>query len=509
MLQCTTMMLFILPFLFIGTSSALPASVVEVEVDAASVVYTMRGGIGASWHAIEKPIPGAHGGSAWGGNPPAEDEAAWQQVYRHADWLGLDWCRVELEQRMYEPQRRQFDWDNPEMGILYRILDFCQRRKVDVFLQQMWGNVAWNTFPQWRDDPVRRVHSGPVSMADYANGLATLVEHLVKRKGYSCIRWLSIVNEPGPSWAWWQKPPNESLPLPPGLAAVRKALDDRGIALPLSGPDWSNHPALVPEKIDFDQFIGAYDIHSYFANFDGREGGFSLSVAEQRLADWANWAHARGKPFFLSEVGTMVFGWQGSSPGPGTYQAALKDVELVIRGLAVGVDAFNRWSFVNRGDLDGQWQLIDTWDTHRKELLNVFTPHPNSYYLFGLVPRFTAKHSAVLKCKVAGGTAGELRHVFAAALRSPQGNLTLLIVNDAQSAWDLAIDLHGLSRETRLYRYRITPAQRDRADLKIQPGKEFVLGTEAARLLDRIPASSLSVYTTYKRGHDESGIIAE
>ena len=33
------------------------------------------------------------------------------------------------------------------MRILYRILDWCQRNKADVFLQQMWGNVRWNAFP--------------------------------------------------------------------------------------------------------------------------------------------------------------------------------------------------------------------------------------------------------------------------------------------------------------------------------------------------------------------------
>jgi hypothetical protein len=141
---------------------------INIRIDEASVVYTMRGGWGASWHAIEEPIPYGegytHGGSAWGGNPPSEDDDAWHQVTRYADWLGMDWCRVEVEQRMYEPRRGEFDWDNAEMRILYRILDWCEKRHADVFLQQMWGNVEWNTFPEWQGDPVRRVHSGPASM---------------------------------------------------------------------------------------------------------------------------------------------------------------------------------------------------------------------------------------------------------------------------------------------------------------------------------------------------------
>ena len=100
----------------------------------------MAGGIGASWHAIETAIPvvgdRSHGGSGWGGYPGADDASAWSQIYHHAQWLGLDFCRVELEQRIYEPEREKFTWESEEMRILYRILDFCEKRKADVFLQQ-------------------------------------------------------------------------------------------------------------------------------------------------------------------------------------------------------------------------------------------------------------------------------------------------------------------------------------------------------------------------------------
>jgi len=34
-----------------------------------------------------------------------------------------------------------------------------------------------------------------------------------------------------------------------------------------------------------------------------------------------------------------------------------------VRGINAGVDGFNRWSFINRGDLDGQWQLLRTWQS--------------------------------------------------------------------------------------------------------------------------------------------------
>ena len=156
--------LLVMTSIFAAPVCSAKAAEVQVVIDTTSVLNTMRGGIGASWHAIEKPIaPTKYGGSGWGGNPPAEDSAAWQQLYRHASWLGMDFVRVELSQRMYEPDRKKFEWDNPEMRILYRILDWCQRHQVDVFLQQMWSDVAWNAFPELRGTSDGIVGSGPLS----------------------------------------------------------------------------------------------------------------------------------------------------------------------------------------------------------------------------------------------------------------------------------------------------------------------------------------------------------
>ncbi len=216
-----------------------------ISVDLSATIHRMASGVGASWHAMEDSLPFdgriTHGGSAWGANPDPDDEEGWQQVYRHAGWLGLDFCRVELERRIFEPERRQFTWDSREMRILYRILDWCQQRGADVFLQQMWCNVDWLAYPEFRGDPVKRVHSAPADLDDFAYGLGALAEHLVRDKGYTCIKWLCLSNEPGWDWSWWQMPPNNPAPFAPALQKVRAELDRRGLReLPLSGPDWTD-----------------------------------------------------------------------------------------------------------------------------------------------------------------------------------------------------------------------------------------------------------------------------
>jgi len=495
----------------VGTAIAQPE--LTARVDFTQTVHVLRGGIGASWHAMETPIPvvgdRSHGGSGWGGYPPAGDAAAWGQIYRHADWLGLDFCRVEIEQRSYEPERNRFTWDSSEMRILYRVLDWCERRHADVFLQQMWGNVDWNAFPDFRGDPVKRVHSGPYSMNDFADGLAALVKHLVKDKHYTCIKWICINNEPRYDWSWWQRPPNEPMSLRDGLAAVRQALDRKGLAIPLSGPDWTDLPELKPPEIDFDPFIGAYDLHSYVARFDWSPGpGYPLTQAEQRLRAWKSWAGERGKPLFLSELGSMAFGWGGRHPGPSTFDAAIKDAELVVRGLNAGVDGFNRWSFINRGDLDGQWQMIDTWDPASKTLLNSFPPKPNAYFVYGLISRLTAKHSALVRTEVEGGRIDGMSRVFAAALRSPRGGATWIIVNDAPRAWTTRLRVSG-GGSSRFYQYQVTLRQKDRPSLKLAPTREVLLNTADATFDDTLPAMSLTILSSYNLGPADQGIIAE
>ncbi len=500
--------------LCLATWTSLAASAeVSIRVDGAHVIHQMAGGIGASWHAIEAPIPviegRSHGGSGWGGYPGADDASAWRQIYHQAQWLGLDFCRVELEQRIYEPERGKFTWESEEMRILYRILDFCERRKVDVFLQQMWGNVDWNAFPEFQGDPVKRVHSGPRSMDDFATGLAALVEHLVKAKGYHCIKWICINNEPVGDWSWWQRPPNELMSLRDGLAAVRRALDLKGISIPLSGPDWTDLPDLEPGKIDFDEFIGAYDLHSYYARFDWMAGpGYPLKDAEERLRHWRQWTAALGKPLFLSEVGSMVFGWGNTNPGPRSFQAAIKDAELVVRALNLGVDGFNRWSFINRGDLDGQWQLIETWDPAARHLRQEIIPAPNGYFVYGLLSRLTAKHSQVLRSEVTGGDIAGHPRVFAAALRSLRGHLTLAIINDAPQPWPVSLDAAGI-KPSRLFKYQVSEKDRDQPGLRLRPLSSVRANHGVVVYSDTLPPMSLTVFSSYNLHADTRGIIAE
>ena len=299
------------------------------------------------------------------------------------------------------------------------------------------------------------------------------------------------------------------MPLKPGLAAVREALDAKGVRIPLAGPDFAGGiPPLEPQRFDFIELLGAYDFHTGRENFDWLSKGL-MAHGDKNAADWAAWAHQQGKAFFMPEFGTMANGWGADNPAPGRYESALADAELVVRRLNAGVDGFNRWSFLNRGDLDGQWQFIETWDRKAGKLLQKYTPHPNTYFVTGLLSRFTAKHSDVLRCRVEGGRSGDWQRVFAVALRSPKGNLTLAVVNDAKAEYEVSLELRSLAKARTLYRYSVDETQRDRADLRIDPQGRYRFTDTAQAIKDRLAPMSLTIYSTYKLAHADDGVIAE
>lgn len=470
-----------------------------LEVNSKFIVHRMAGGIGASWHALVKDIPLENEkydypvrminprGSAFAGNPPVSDTAAWNQLYRHANWLGLNFIRVELSQHMYQPEKNTYDWDNEEMQVLYKILDWCEANGAIVFLQQMWGHVAWNAFPG-----VHPLLSAPKSLDDYANGIATLLEYLTNTKKYTCIWYFCITNEPpGGPWGYWWSYGSGSGSVTPAWKKVRETLDQRGIKIPLSGPDWVSLPELDTKKIDFAGYLGAFDIHSYFGV--GDEG-------EMILSDWAKWAHSQNKPFFVTELGNMNLGWGKDHPGPKTFKAALSNASDIIHGLNAEVDGFNRWSFTNRGDMDGQWQLVRTYDIENKVYLKTIVPENSAYYGYGIITRFLKKHAATVQWF----TKYCIKGVKPAAFLNTDGNLVILLVNTELSPVRLNLTVAGDQAKKTFQVYQVTEELVSAAGYRMDPVKS-IKGLDKQKVIDLLPGS-ITVITTYNLRHEDMAI---
>jgi hypothetical protein len=114
--------------------------------------------------------------------------------------------------------------------------------------------------------------------------------------------------------------------------------------------------------------------------------------------------------------------------------------------------------------------------------------------------------SAVVQCGTEGGMVGNLQRVFAATLQSGGGETTMIVLNDAPSEWQAAFALKGIQKDIPLYKYQIPTGQRDRADLKIDPVRELSLSSGAGTFRDILPASSVTIFTSYRLTHSDPGV---
>ena len=480
---------------------------VLVTVDFGKSIHTMRGGIGASWHAIGPTVfqyPELIGrdnrscrGSGFGGNPPLRPgyEPAWSDLLHHARWLGLDFIRVEIDMRMYHPRRDEFTWDTEEMQTLNRILQHCQSNHVDVYFTMMWQDVDWNAHPG-----VCRLQSSPQSVADFAGSYATLLARLVKTNGYSCIRWVTVNNEPGMSAGWWQGADKKADSIMPAVRALRTALDQCGLKdVAVCGSDGHS-----PQSGQFelqDPAVGALAMHYYGGTVPA---GMYLAIVKV--------ARERGIPFFVAEFGHFFMGtFEGEkmamagprSEAPKSYAAQLLNAEKVLVGLNRGVDGFNRWSFVNRGDLDGQWQLVRTWNPNLWDYYKKVTPEPVPYYCYGMLTRFTAKHSTVL------GTSSDDPEVIVAALRSPRGQTTLYLLNKSAQQREVALKLAGVTEALTCRQYQVTEADVTQPSFALTSLATVNVGPAGNHLTVVLPGKSLTAYTTFQLAAAADGITQE
>jgi len=482
-------------------STAQTTNFINIKIDAHSVIHQMKGGIGASWHSMVNEIPLENEkyafpvraenprGSGYAGNPPLSDTAAWRQLTNHAKWLGLDFIRVELSQLMYEPERKVFDWDNEEMQNLYRILDWCEANHADVFLQQMWGHVAWNAHTG-----VHPLLSSPKSLDDFADGIATLLQYLALNRHYTCIKFFCMTNEPpGGPWGYWWSSGNESGPsITDAWKKLNEIFSERGIKIPISGPDWTSLPPFEEKKIDFDQYLGAYDIHSYNGIYN---------KGEKIISDWVHWAGSKNKPLFLSEFGNMDLGWGTDNPGPKSFKAALSNASDVVVCMNLGVDGFNRWSFTNRGDMDGQWQLVKTYDSHAKSYTKNVTPENEAYFGFAMLSRFLGKYASVLSVKTDLKPEG----VLLTAYKNQDGNMSLLFVNNRKEPVSVNVTIDNPDKNVSLYFYQVTESLIKDPAFELNPQRPLKESAEVTTV--EILPESISILSTLNLKHSDFGVI--
>lgn len=506
---------------------------ITITIQADSVVNQMQAGIGANFTSMVDSLPvvqlehqyRSYGGSCWGANPILTDTASWNKIWNYADWMGMDFCRLLTTRKAFEPEKGKFTFESAEMKMLYNYLDYCQSRGVDVFLQNFANNVKWLSVPTAGNDPIKILRSAPNDEEAYTDGLLKLVEHLVKVKKYTCVKYLCITNEPFENWSWYiaRFDPDSFASPAPAYKLMQQKLAASNLGVKLSGPDVSVYLStkVHPERFDYFNSFDAYDVHSYVTREDwckdstmtfedGGKGEINkIKDTEVQYASWKKHAKANNnKPLFISEMGSFMYGFGQDTIGMSTYDAMMKDVQSVVRYSNVGLDGFMRWSFLNRGNLDGQWQFVHTWDMKKGSLLpaNEIKPHSIPFYTWGLLTRFTPKNAKIIFTEVKGGAVEQEQRVFAATYQSPTSDdFTICIINDSEKAMPSSIILDKKSNKP-LQMYQV-----DENKLKGNFNSEVSIEPTTIDLKNalQLPAKSITIITSYQLKNSDKGIITQ
>lgn len=190
------------------------------------------------------------------------------------------------------------DFENPEVKMVCKLLDYCQKNSITVLFGDYGVPGYWN-------------YPGKINRVDdprFTDMTVKYLSYLVKDKGYSCIKYYIITNEPNGYWActdgdWdqWKK----------GINMMVEGFKKADLNIQISAPDVTetyNNPKSkhtgyqwVEQSVtQLNPLIGCYDIHCYEDAYSVRNGNFYKQYKEA-----IDIVKPTGKPFILGELGII------------------------------------------------------------------------------------------------------------------------------------------------------------------------------------------------------------
>jgi len=309
--------------------------------------------------AVVKSYTGA--GVQWDPSDYTYTDAQWERIYKRVDALGPQFIRCCLTSDFYcsgfgAQGSPVYTWNTARMGRLYKILDYCQAHRVEVLLGE-WGP----SFGMAGDDP------------RWSRLIGDCLEHLVKAKGYTCIRYYNKQNEPrGDQTVFdrWQAS-QESL-----TAEVKR--HGLGNQVALVGPDTSGTDLLWwadSASVLLPQTLGSYEVHWYAQDDEITGGAVEKTLRRHRDFAAAHDPAGQAKPFLVGEAGT------NDSLAALTGKWDSGDSNVKIRDFGYGVFMADYLVQSMRAGVGGvsAWDLDDSM--HSQAKIAPTAANPNAYSL--------------------------------------------------------------------------------------------------------------------------------
>jgi len=288
----------------------------EIIIQTGNKINTPFIGHGVQWAAYH------HGDcetAEWG---HLMTDEKWQMVFDRLDFMQprivrvLDQANWRYLKGFTQDGEPIVDFESPEMKALYKLLDYCESRNVIVLLGE-WG-APYKVHDLWRVPEYMSITGA--NDPTWINMIVQHLDYLINTKGYTCIKYYNLVNEPNGSWAgtdgnWdvWNE----------GVRLLHQEIQDAGLAdkISIAGPDavpgkynseFRGAEWLTKSVDELDNILGCYDVHAYPPKdyiFSGEFSKYYAPLVEK--------VKPTGKP--------IIFGELGSNRGNKENQDRIKD----------------------------------------------------------------------------------------------------------------------------------------------------------------------------------------
>ena len=217
-------------------------------------------------------------------------DAQWKRIFRRVDILKPSFIRCCLVPDFYckgfdaqgEPL---YQWDSETMARLYKILDYCQARHIEVILGE-WGP----SFGLKIDDP------------RWSRLIGDCVEHLIRGKSYTCIGYYNKQNEPQGGHDYFELWKSSQVNLASELKKRGLSRQVKQVGPDVSGPNlfgWVDSAVA-----ELPQTLSVYEVHWYASDDEIRDGKIEATLRKKRRFITAHDPLGRIKPFLITEAGT-------------------------------------------------------------------------------------------------------------------------------------------------------------------------------------------------------------
>ncbi len=344
--------------------------------------------------------------------PFTEDE--WAMLMQRVSFMRPGLVRTMLSVVRFCPGAvvGEYAFDSPGMQTLYRILEHCQQNRITV-MAGTWGAGELRS-----------------NLPAYAQVGTDLIQHLVKERGFDCVRYAIHPNEPD----YGDYTPESWMAL---ARMVRARMNEAGLEeVGLLGPDTSTtHDDWLLRAVDEAQeVLAGYEIHRYpnapangLRIDDGsQEESFAQLVKYVREHD----ADGADKPFILGEAGCKDgYGPGDNQPELRKYGYGLTMGDWAVQCARAGVQGMCAWML----DDCATRKLWGMWDTVNEPRARPW------FYAWALVCRFMPAGATVLRTEQK-----ENLRTVAARLATAQGSAwTVVLVNQSEQAESVRVNWSG------------------------------------------------------------------